>query len=76
MRENIFLIAIKLFLQTLKKVIILKILKELTIEFGKNKNLFTDTEWKELYKLSEDTFVPETDSLKNSAAGAGLTDND
>ena len=32
--------------------------------------------YKELYKLSEDTFVPETDSLKNSAAGAGLTDND
>ena len=50
--------------------------KELIIEFGENKNLFTDTEWKELYKLSEDTFVPETDSLKNSAAGAGLTDND
>ena len=50
--------------------------KELIIEFGENKNLFTDTEWKELYKLSEDTFVPESDSLKNSAAGAGLTDND
>ena len=53
-----------------------KISKELTIQFDENKNLFTDTEWKELYKLSEDTFVPETDSLKNSAAGAGLTDND
>ena len=50
--------------------------KELTIQFEENKNLFTDTEWKELYKLSEDTFVPETDSLKSSAAGAGLTDND
>ena len=53
-----------------------KISKEFTIQFEENKNLFTDTEWKELYKLSEDTFVPETDSLKNSAAGAGLTDND
>ena len=53
-----------------------KISKELTIQFEADKNLFTDTEWKELYKLSEDTFVPETDSLKNSAAGAGLTDND
>ena len=53
-----------------------KISKELTIQFEEDKNLFTDTEWKELYKLSEDTFVPETDSLKNSAAGAGLTDND
>ena len=49
---------------------------ELTIEFEKNKNLFTDSEWKELYKLSEDTFVPETENLKNSAAGAGLLDND
>ena len=53
-----------------------KISKELIIQFEENKNLFTDTEWKELYKLSEDTFVPETDSLKSSAAGAGLTDND
>ena len=53
-----------------------KISKKFTIQFEENKNLFTDTEWKELYKLSEDTFVPETDSLKNSAAGAGLTDND
>ena len=53
-----------------------KISKELTIQFEEDKNLFTDTQWKELYKLSEDTFVPETDSLKNSAAGAGLTDND
>ena len=53
-----------------------KISKELTIQFEENKNLFTDKEWKELYKLSEDTFVPETDSLKSSAAGAGLTDND
>ena len=53
-----------------------KISKELTIQFEQNKNLFTDKEWKELYKLSEDTFVPEKDSLKSSAAGAGLTDND
>ena len=30
----------------------------------------------ELYKLSEKTFVEETDELKQSAAGAGLTDND
>ena len=32
--------------------------------------------WKELYKLSENTFVEETESLKKGAAGAGLTDND
>ena len=35
-----------------------------------------DEDWKSLYKLSEQTFVEETDSLKQSAAGAGLTDND
>ena len=33
-------------------------------------------DWKELYKLSENTFVEETESLKQSGAGAGLTDND
>lgn len=66
----------KTILTNIKKSNNSKISKELTIQFEENKNLFTDTEWKELYKLSEDTFVPETDSLKNSAAGAGLTDND
>ena len=30
----------------------------------------------EIYKLSENTFVDESDSLKKSSAGAGLTDND
>ena len=29
-----------------------------------------------LYELSENTFVEESDSLKQGAAGAGLTDND
>ena len=38
--------------------------------------MFSEKEWQELYKLSEDTFVEETDKLKQSAAGAGLTDND
>ena len=46
------------------------------IHFLKNTNSFTENEWKNLYKLSEDTFVEETESLKQSAAGAGLTDND
>jgi hypothetical protein len=50
--------------------------KEIRIEFLENKNLFSDEEWKELYKLSEKTFVEETDSLKAKGAGAGLTDND
>ena len=46
------------------------------IFFLENKDNFSDLEWKNLYKLSEDTFVEETDSLKQGAAGAGLTDND
>ena len=46
------------------------------IKFLENKNNFTSSEWKSLYKLSEETFVDETDSLKHGAAGAGLTDND
>ena len=46
------------------------------IKFIENKNMFSEKEWQELYKISEDTFVEETDKLKQSAAGAGLTDND
>ena len=50
--------------------------KNLEINFIENKDNFSDHEWKSLYKLSENTFVEETDSLKKGAAGAGLTDND
>ena len=49
---------------------------EVNIEFLENKNSFSDQEWKELYKISEKTFVEETDSSKEKGAGAGLTDND
>ena len=41
-----------------------------------NNDNFSDQDWENLYKLSEKTFVEESDSLKQSAAGAGLTDND
>ena len=47
-----------------------------SIEFMENKNSFSEQDWKELYKLSEETFVAESDSSKAKAAGAGLTDND
>ncbi len=50
--------------------------KNIKINFLENKNNFSEIEWKNLYKLSEETFVDETDSLKKGAAGAGLTDND
>ena len=46
------------------------------INILENKDNFSDQEWDSLYKLSEETFVKETDSLKQGAAGAGLTDND
>ena len=50
--------------------------KEISITFLENNNLFSLKEWKELYKLAEETFVEETESLKIKGAGAGLTDND
>ena len=50
--------------------------KVVNIEFMENKDSFSEQDWKELYKLSEETFVDESDSLKKTAAGAGLTDND
>jgi len=62
-------------LKNLEKQVI-DIVDEISIEFLENKNSFSDQEWKELYKLSEKTFVEESDSLKAKGAGAGLTDND
>ena len=52
------------------------ITKNVEINIIENKDNFSEQEWKNLYKLSEETFVEETDSLKQGAAGAGLTDND
>jgi hypothetical protein len=49
---------------------------EIEIKFIDNKDNFNDSDWNSLYKLAEDTFVEESDSLKQGAAGAGLTDND
>jgi hypothetical protein len=46
------------------------------VQFIENQDNFTESEWQSLYKLSENTFVEESESLKQSAAGAGLTDND
>ncbi len=53
-----------------------KIGKDIDVIFRENQDSFTDSEWKNLYKLSENTFVEESESLKQGAAGAGLTDND
>ena len=55
---------------------IIKTAERVSIKILKNEDSFTENEWKELYKISEETFVEENESLKNSGAGAGLTDND
>ena len=49
---------------------------KINLQFLENTNSFSDSEWSELYKISENTFVEETEELKQKAAGAGLTDND
>jgi len=48
----------------------------INIKFLDNKNSFNEKEWQELYKLSEDRFVEETEELMQKTAGAGLIDND
>ena len=52
------------------------IANNIEVGFVENQDNFTELEWKSLYKLSENTFVEESESLKQGAAGAGLTDND
>ena len=52
------------------------IAKKVEISFIENTDNFSDQDWQSLYKLSENTFVEESESLKKGAAGAGLTDND
>ena len=53
-----------------------RLANNIEINIIENKDNFSEQEWKSLYKISEETFVDETDSLKQGAAGAGLTDND
>ena len=53
-----------------------KFANEVEISFIENTDNFTDQDWQSLYRLSENTFVEESESLKKGAAGAGLTDND
>jgi len=48
----------------------------INIKLLDNKNSFNEKEWQELCKLSEDTFVEETEELMQKTAGAGLIDND
>ena len=55
---------------------IIKIANVVLIKFLENSDSFSEKEWNELYKISEDTFVEESDSSMQKGAGAGLTDND
>ena len=53
-----------------------EIANNVEINIIENQDNFSEQEWSSLYKISEETFVEETDSSKQGAAGAGLTDND
>ena len=65
-----------IFSKNIKNSEVVSLAKEVSIEFLENSNSFSSQDWKELYKLSEETFIEESDSLKEKGAGAGLTDND
>ena len=76
--ENNFLLNFDktIFSKNIKNNEVVSLAKEVYIEFLENSNSFSSQDWKELYKLSEETFIEESDSLKEKGAGAGLTDND
>ena len=46
------------------------------IKFLENYNSFNEIEWQEMTRFASETFVEESDELKEKSAGAGLTDND
>ena len=46
------------------------------ISFLENDNTFNEGEWNEMTKFANETFVNESEELKEKSAGAGLTDND
>ena len=75
--KNIFLLNFNLTIFTnFSKKEFPSVVKKIEVSFLENEDRFTKKEWTNLYKLSENTFVDETESLKKGAAGAGLTDND
>ena len=77
-KKNNFLLNFDktIFFNGIKNNHIISKTKEISIEFLKKNNSFSVKDWNELNKLSKQTFVKETESLKNKAAGAGLLDND
>ena len=77
MEENNFLLCFNNFIYSNNSISnIIDNCKNVDIKFIENQDSFTENEWNELYQLSENTFLEETDSLKQTAAGAGLSDKD
>ena len=75
--ENNFLLCFNNFIYSNNSISnIIDNCKNVDLKFIENQDSFTENEWNELYQLSENTFLEETDSLKQTAAGAGLSDND
>ena len=58
------------------KSLIIKKANTVIITILENEDNFSSKTWNELYEISTETFVEETEELKQKAAGAGLTDND
>ena len=46
------------------------------INILENEDSFSRKTWDELYEMSTETFVEETEESKQTGAGAGLRDND
>ncbi len=65
-----------IFSNYLKEQIVIEKANKIKIIFLENENTFNENDWKELYSLSKETFVDESEELKKTAAGAGFTDND
>ena len=75
--DNEFLLNFNInIFSNLSKKTIINVSNLASVKFLENSDSFLEKEWNELYKLSEETFVEETESLKIGGAGAGLTDND
>jgi uncharacterized membrane protein YfhO len=76
--EHTFLLNLNKFISTNSnlKGLIIENAKIVKIEIQENEDSFQSKVWDQLYELSTETFVEETDRLKENAAGAGLADND
>ena len=58
------------------KSAVIKKAKTVTIGILENEDSFSSKTWNELYEMSTETFVEETEQSKQTGAGAGLQDND